>query len=86
MRVQQVETSGNSTVYDKTITLKTLPATDWYGFYFGDFIYKDNAVFADLPPYKNSKITLRLPVRNGELANAHTAPGKLETVGYCSGA
>lgn len=84
VRVQQVETSGNSTVYDKTITLKTLPATDWYGFYFGDFIYKDNAVFADLPPYKNSKITITVTSQaTGELSKVGTLQlGKLETVGY----
>lgn len=83
VRVQMVETAGNNTVYDKTITLKTLPANDWYSFYFGEFIYKDNAVFADLPPYRNSLITVTVTsAEAGGLAKVGTLSlGKLETIG-----
>lgn len=83
VRVQMVETAGNNIIYDKTITLKTLPVNDWYSFYFGEFIYKDNAVFADLPPYRNSKITVTVTsASEGGLAKVGTlALGKLETIG-----
>lgn len=83
VRVQMVDTTAG-TVYDKTINLKTLPATDWYGFYFGEFIQKDNAVFADLPPYRNASITVTITsYATGGLAKVGTiALGKLETIGY----
>jgi hypothetical protein len=83
VRVQMVETVGSTTVYDKTITLKTLPANDWYSFYFGEFIYKDNAVFSDLPPYRNNRITVTITsAATGGIAKVGTlALGKLETIG-----
>jgi hypothetical protein len=83
VRVQMVDTTAG-TVYDKTIHLKTLPATDWYGFYFGEFIQKDNAVFANLPPYRNASITVTITsYATGGIAKVGTiALGKLETIGY----
>lgn len=82
VRVQMVDVTAG-TVYDKTINLKTLPATDWYGFYFGEFIQKDNAVFADLPPYRNASITVTITsYATGGLAKVGTIQlGKLETIG-----
>jgi hypothetical protein len=71
-------------VYDKTISLKILPINDWYGFYFGEFRQKTNAVFDDLPPYRNA--TIKIDVTSyaaGGIAKVGTIQmGKLEKIGY----
>ncbi len=82
VRVQMVDTTAG-TVYDKTINLKTLPASNWYEFYFGEFVQKDNAVFSDLPPYRNASITVTVKsYATGGIAKVGTISlGKLESVG-----
>jgi hypothetical protein len=71
-------------VYDKTISLKALPANDWYSFYFGEFSKKTNAVFDDLPPYRNA--TIKIDVASyvaGSIVKVGTIQlGKLEKIGY----
>jgi hypothetical protein len=70
-------------VYDKTVTLKSLPATDWYGFIFGDFVQKNNAVFSDVPPYRNARIDVTVTsYATGGIAKVGTINfGKIETIG-----
>lgn len=71
-------------IYDKTITLKTFPATNWYDVFFGECSYKENAVFTDLPPARNSTIAITITsAAVGGLAKVGTiALGKIETVGF----
>jgi hypothetical protein len=70
-------------VYDKTISLKILPINDWYGFYFGEFRQKTNAVFDDLPPYRNATIKIDVTsYATGGVAKVGTIQmGKLEKIG-----
>lgn len=81
IRVQVTDaTYGN---YDKTITLKTLPAYDWYTFYTGEFIYQTKAIFDDLPPYRSTNIVVTITSEAvGGLAKVGAIIfGKLESIG-----
>lgn len=76
--------SGNGIVYDKTIQLKTLPAYDWFTFFFGDIVSETVAVFDDIPPYRNAQITITIiSATTGGYAEVGTLQlGKLEQIGF----
>lgn len=84
VRVVMTDTTYNQgVVYDKTISLKTLPAYDWYTFIFAEFVKESVAIFDDLPPYRNAQITITInSYATGNYAEVGTIQlGKLEKIG-----
>lgn len=61
VRVVITDTTYNQgVVYDQTISLKKLPAYDWYTFILGEFVQEQVAIFEDLPPYRNAQIAITI--------------------------
>ncbi len=57
---------GN-TVYSRQISVSSKVATNWYGYYYGDFVTRESIAYTGLPAYANAQI--RVLVSNaGETA------------------
>ena len=60
---------GDGEVYNTTISLlDNRDVTDWYGYFFEEFIYKSEAQFLDLPPYLDADIDVTITTGTGETA------------------
>ncbi|MFJ3486569.1 hypothetical protein ACIPL1_24670 [Pseudomonas sp. NPDC090202] len=44
------------TVYSKEMAVSTKTATDWYDYFYGDFVTRDSLAYTDLPAYAGAQI------------------------------
>lgn len=59
--VNVVLNDGTSDVYDRTIDLQeTYNVVDWYTYFFEEIIRQKEALFDDIPPYRNATITVTI--------------------------
>jgi len=58
---------GGSVVYTRELIMSSKTAVDWYDYYYGDFVTRDNLAYTDLPAYAGASV--RVIVDNtGEVA------------------
>lgn len=47
---------GGVTVYSKDLVMSSKTATNWYEYFYGDFVTRDNLAYTDLPSYSGASI------------------------------
>ena len=53
---------GGTMVYSKDLTVSSKTATDWYDYFYGDYVTRDSLAYTDLPAYSGA--TIRVLVDN----------------------
>lgn len=71
-----------ATVYSKELVMSSKTATNWYEYFYGDFVTRDNLAYTDLPSYAGASI--RVIVDNtGEVAEVGMMIlGQQSTIGW----
>lgn len=72
---------GGGVIYDKTIDLVTRSVNGWYDYFFQPFMSRAATVAWDIPPHRDSIITLTLTPRNGSAACGGIVIGTFEFLG-----
>jgi hypothetical protein len=47
---------GGTTVFSRELVMSSKTAMDWYDYYYGPFVTRDNLAYTDLPSYSNASI------------------------------
>lgn len=64
---------GGPVVYESTIGLSSATISDWYGYFFYDPLLKrTQAIFNNIPPYANARVTITLTNSIGEPVSIST--------------
>lgn len=73
---------GGIVVYTRDLVMSSKTAMDWYEYYYGDFVTRDNLAYTDLPSYSNASIRV-LVDNTGETAEVGMMIlGQQSTIGW----